>query len=328
MKAARALTAGVALAAATAAVVWWLGTPGLPGAAPPPPPPGAAAAPGGGVSHTGLSQSAQPMPDSFFTASRTATTGHSADPLLVHGLRDTLEALLLEARAEDAGNPAALKQRLAALVGQHFPAELATRALALAERYVDYRVALGQLRPPADPLDPHAMRQALEQRQKLRLQHFDGDEYEALFGQQQLLDQALLTRLEIERNTALSAEEKRKALAETEAQLPAPLRAQRSESVAHVGAAQQTAAFNAQRADDATRFAQRSATYGAEAAERLARLDREERDWNARLDQYQQARSAGQDAARLDQLRQTLFTPEEQLRLEGALGLRSPAQNR
>ena len=45
------------------------------------------------------------------------------------------------------------------------------------------------------------MRQALEQRQKPRLQFgFDGDEYEALFGQQQLLDQALLARLEIERN--------------------------------------------------------------------------------------------------------------------------------
>lgn len=248
------------------------------------------------------------------------------DPLLTPGLRDAIEAMLHD--AGEVGSPDALKLRLEALVGQHFAPELTTRALALARRYVDYRVALGQLRPPADPLDPHAMRQALEQRQKLRLQHFDGDEYEALFGQQQLLDQALLARLEIERNTALSAEEKRKALAETEAQLPAPLRAQRSESVAHVGAAQQTAAFNAQGADDATRFAQRSATYGAEAAERLARLDREERDWNARLDQYQQARSAGQDAARLDQLRQTLFTPEEQLRLEGALGLRSPAQNR
>ena len=248
------------------------------------------------------------------------------DPLLTPGLRDAIEAMLHD--AGEAGSPDALKLRLEALVGQHFAPELTTRALALARRYVDYRVALGQLRPPADPLDPHAMRQALEQRQKLRLQHFDGDEYEALFGQQQLLDQALLARLEIERNTALSAEEKRKALAETEAQLPAPLRAQRSESVAHVGAAQQTAAFNAQGADDATRLAQRSATYGAEAAERLARLDREERDWNARLDQYQQARSAGQDAARLDQLRQTLFTPEEQLRLEGALGLRSPAQNR
>lgn len=257
---------------------------------------------------------------------RTTPGAAGNDPLLTPGLRDAIEAMLHD--AGEAGSPDALKLRLEALVGQHFAPELTTRALALARRYVDYRVALGQLRPPADPLDPHAMRQALEQRQKLRLQHFDGDEYEALFGQQQLLDQALLARLEIERNTALSAEEKRKALAETEAQLPAPLRAQRSESVAHVGAAQQTAAFNAQGADDATRFAQRSATYGAEAAERLARLDREERDWNARLDQYQQARSAGQDAARLDQLRQTLFTPEEQLRLEGALGLRSPAQNR
>ena len=257
---------------------------------------------------------------------RTTPGAAGNDPLLTPGLRDAIEAMLHD--AGEAGSPDALKLRLEPLVGQHFAPELTTRALALARRYVDYRVALGQLRPPADPLDPHAMRQALEQRQKLRLQHFDGDEYEALFGQQQLLDQALLARLEIERNTALSAEEKRKALAETEAQLPAPLRAQRSESVAHVGAAQQTAAFNAQRADDATRFAQRSATYGAEAAERLARLDREERDWNARLDQYQQARSAGQDAARLDQLRQTLFTPEEQLRLEGALGLRSPAQNR
>ena len=257
---------------------------------------------------------------------RTTPGAAGNDPLLTPGLRDAIEAMLHD--AGEAGSPDALKLRLEALVGQHFAPELTTRALALARRYVDYRVALGQLRPPADPLDPHAMRQALEQRQKLRLQHFDVDEYEALFGQQQLLDQALLARLEIERNTALSAEEKRKALAETEAQLPAPLRAQRSESVAHVGAAQQTAAFNAQRADDATRFAQRSATYGAEAAERLARLDREERDWNARLDQYQQARSAGQDAARLDQLRQTLFTPEEQLRLEGALGLRSPAQNR
>ena len=257
---------------------------------------------------------------------RTTPGAAGNDPLLTPGLRDAIEAMLHD--AGEAGSPDALKLRLEPLVGQHFAPELTTRALALARRYVDYRVALGQLRPPADPLDPHAMRQALEQRQKLRLQHFDGDEYEALFGQQQLLDQALLARLEIERNTALSAEEKRKALAETEAQLPAPLRAQRSESVAHVGAAQQTAAFNAQGADDATRFAQRSATYGAEAAERLARLDREERDWNARLDQYQQARSAGQDAVRLDQLRQTLFTPEEQLRLEGALGLRSPAQNR
>lgn len=315
----KAVWAGGAVAAlAGAGALWWfLGGDTSPTDTAPP------AAQGQGTAQALARAAPPPHP---LGQGRTTPGAAGNDPLLTPGLRDAIEAMLHD--AGEAGSPDALKLRLEALVGQHFAPELTTRALALARRYVDYRVALGQLRPPADPLDPHAMRQALEQRQKLRLQHFDGDEYEALFGQQQLLDQALLARLEIERNTALSAEEKRKALAETEAQLPAPLRAQRSESVAHVGAAQQTAAFNAQGADDATRFAQRSATYGAEAAERLARLDREERDWNARLDQYQQARSAGQDAARLDQLRQTLFTPEEQLRLEGALGLRSPAQNR
>lgn len=315
----KAVWAGGAVAAlAGAGALWWfLGGDTSPTDTAPP------AAQGQGPAQALARAAPPPLP---LGQGRTTPGAAGNDPLLTPGLRDAIEAMLHD--AGEAGSPDALKLRLEALVGQHFAPELTTRALALARRYVDYRVALGQLRPPADPLDPHAMRQALEQRQKLRLQHFDGDEYEALFGQQQLLDQALLARLEIERNTALSAEEKRKALAETEAQLPAPLRAQRSESVAHVGAAQQTAAFNAQGADDATRFAQRSATYGAEAAERLARLDREERDWNARLDQYQQARSAGQDAARLDQLRQTLFTPEEQLRLEGALGLRSPAQNR
>ena len=273
---------------------------------------------GTGQAQAGLRTARAPQ---ALAAGPSAPGAAGSDPLLTPGLRDAIEALLHD--AGDASDPEALKQRLEALVGQHFAPELATRALALARRYVDYRVALGKLSAPADPLDPHALRQALEQRQKLRLQHFDGDEYEALFGQQQLLDQALLARLEIERNPALNAEDKRKALAEAESQLPAPLRAQRSESVAHVGAAQQTAAFNAQGADDATRFAQRSAAYGAEAAERLARLDREERDWNARLDQYQQARSAGQNATHLDQLRQTLFTPEEQLRLEGALAART-----
>ena len=322
MKAARALTAGVALAAATAAVVWWLGTPGLPGAAPPPTLPGAAAAPGGGVSHTGLSQSAQPMPDSFFTASRTATTGHSADPLLVHGLRDTLEALLLEARAEDAGNPAALKQRLAALVGQHFPAELATRALALAERYVDYRVALGQLRTPQDLNDPAALRESLQARHRVRQQFFDGPEYEALFAREADLDRYTLARLEIERNIQLSPEQRAQALQAADNELSAGRRAERSAATEHMAAAAQTAAFNASNADERTRYAARSAQYGPAAAQAMAQLDWEEQHWNQRLDQYSQARTQQGEGPGLQQLRQQLFSPEEQQRMDAALALR------
>ncbi len=247
--------------------------------------------------------------------------GGGADPLLQHGLRDALEALLHA--AGDAPDPQALKQRLEGLVGQHFPPELATRALALARRYVDYRVALGQLRAPADLTDPRALRDALAARQKVRLQHFDDDEYDALFAQEMTLDQSMLARLEIERNRQLTPEQKRSALQSTEAMLDPAEQALRAEAVVHVGVAQQTAAFNAQGVDDATRHALRSAQHGEEAAQRLARLDREERDWNARLDQYQQAQSGTQDAARLQQLRAQLFSPEEQLRIEGALALRA-----
>lgn len=244
-----------------------------------------------------------------------------ADPLLQPGLRDALEALLHA--AGDAADPQALKQRLEGLVGQHFPPELATRALALAHRYVDYRVALGQLRAPTDLSDPRTLRNALEARQKVRLQYFDGDEFDALFAQEMTLDQSMLARLEIERNSQLTPEQKRSALQATEEMLDPAQRALRAEAVVHVGVAQQTAAFNAQGIDDSTRHALRSAQHGTEAAQRLAQLDQEERDWNARLDQYQQARSSTQDAARLQQLRGQLFSPEEQLRIEGALALRA-----
>ena len=253
------------------------------------------------------------------TAGKSVDSG--ADPLLQPGLRDALEALLHA--AGDAADPDALKQRLEGLVGQHFPPELATRALALAHRYVDYRVALGQLRAPADLSDPRTLRNALEARQKVRLQYFDSDEFDALFAQEMTLDQSMLARLEIERNNQLTPEQKRRALQAAEEMLDPAQRALRAEAVVHVGVAQQTAAFNAQGIDESTRHALRSAQHGEEAAQRLARLDHEERDWNARLDQYQQARSSTQDAARLRQLRGQLFSPEEQLRIEGALALRA-----
>lgn len=262
------------------------------------------------------------QPGGLTTPGHTASgKGSEADPLLQPGLRDALEALLHA--AGDAPDPQTLKQRLEGLVDQHFPAALATRALALAQRYVDYRVALGQLRTPTDLTDPRALRDALEARQKVRLQYFDGDEYDALFAQEMTLDQSMLARLEIERNSALTPEQKRSALQATEAMLDPAQQALRAEAVVHVGVAQQTAAFNAQGVDDATRHALRSAQHGDEAAQRLARLDQEERDWNTRLDQYQQAQSRSQDAARLQQLRTQLFSPEEQLRIEAALALRN-----
>lgn len=310
--------AAAVLALTTAAVVWWLGGPAGPGAG------DAHTATAGAAAATAVAQvkpsPAQGVDNSFFARRRAITADGPADPLLVHGLRDTLEALLME--AGDASDPATLKQRLAALVNQHFPAALATRALALAERYVDYRVALGSLRAPQDLTDPHALRDALEARHKVRLQFFDDAEYDALFAREADLDRYTLARLEIERNTQLSPEQRAQALQAADNELSAERRAERSAATEHMAAAAQTAAFNARNADERTRYAARSAQYGPAAAQAMAQLDREEQHWNQRLDQYSQARTQQGEGPGLQQLRQQLFSPEEQQRVDAALALR------
>ena len=310
--------AAAVLALTMAAVVWWLGGPaGLGAGDTHQPPVGAAAASAGAQVQPSPAQGAD---HSFFARRRAITTDGRADPLLAHGLRDTLEALLME--AGDASDPATLKQRLAALINQHFPSALATRALALAERYVDYRVALGSLRAPQDLTDPRALRDALEARHKVRLQFFDDAEYDALFAREADLDRYTLARLEIERNTQLSPEQRAQALQAADNELSAERRAERSAATQHMTAAAQTAAFNASNADERTRYAARSAQYGPAAAQAMAQLDREEQHWNQRLDQYSQARAQQGEGPGLQQLRQQLFSPEEQQRIDAALALR------
>jgi len=250
-----------------------------------------------------------------------ALSSNAVDPLLAPGLRDELEAMLLE--AGDMPDPQALKRRLADLVARRFGEALSTRALALAERYVDYRVALGELKPPEDATDPRALRDVLQARDALRRQYFDETEFGALFADQQALDRYTLARLEIERNPDLTAEQRRQALAGTETELDPQQRAERAQSVVQEAVGAQTAAFNAAGTDDRTRFAQRSARFGEDAAQRLAQLDAQDRDWNARLDDYARAQASQTDANALAQLRERSFTPQEQLRLDAALALRA-----
>jgi lipase chaperone LimK len=223
-----------------------------------------------------------------------ALSSTAADPLLTPGLRDELEAMLLE--AGDMPDPQALKRRLAELVARRFGEALSTRALALAERYVDYRVALGELKPPQDATDPRALRDVLQARDALRRQYFDEPEFDALFADQQALDRYTLARLEIERNPDLTAEQRRQALAGTETELDPQQRAERAQSVVQEDVGAQTAAFNAAGTDERTRFAQRSARFGEDAAQRLAQLDAQDRDWNARLDDYARAQASQTDA--------------------------------
>ncbi len=274
---------------------------------------------------SGETTSAQPIPDlpaHFRGVDAKAPTyadsaDSTADPLLVDGLRNTLELLLWE--AGDASDPAALKQRLAGLIGKHFPAAFAAPALALTERYLDYRVALGELRAPYNPTDPRALRDTFEARKKIRLQFFDSAEYNALFAREAELDRYTLARLEIARNSELTPEQRIQALQAADHELSKQHLAQRNASIEHMAAAAQTDAFNTHNTDSHTRYAARSAQYGTAAAHALAELDREEQHWQQRLDLYSQARAPQDD---MQQLRAQLFSQEELQRVDAALALR------
>ena len=252
-----------------------------------------------------------------------ALTGTGDDAFLSPHLRQTFEAMLFEATGgTDMRDLAVLKTRLLALVPRYFPAQYAARATALLERYVDYRVALGGLTPPTDPADPRALRTAIDLRQQTRARHFTSEEVEALFAQEARLDSYTLARIEIERNSALTAAQKQAGLKDAERELSDAQRAERKAATAHLDVASQTASFDAQGATANERYAQRRAQYGDAAATQLAQLDREERDWQARLSDYAAAQARKASPEQLQLLRQQLFSQQEQLRIEAALAAR------
>ena len=242
---------------------------------------------------------------------------------LAGSLRFKLEDMLLE--AGEVATPAALKQQLAVLAPKYFSAKQMAQALEMLERYLDYRVALGEIKPPSDPSDPEALRVAVDARQRMREHYFSPDEYAALFAQEEELDRFTLARLEIERNPDLSASQKAAAVRDAERDLSDSQRAARADAVAHVAVAEQSAAFEASGVGEHERYAQRRRQYGEAAAQQLAQLDREERDWQVRLDAYAAGKARNEPAAQLNRLRQQLFTPAEQLRIDAALALRQQA---
>jgi lipase chaperone LimK len=247
------------------------------------------------------------------------------DPLLTPELRHTLEAMLFEVTGgNDMRDPALLKKRLALAVPKYFPNSLTAQATQLLERYVDYRVALSALKAPTDASDPRALRSALDARQAVRQRHFANEEYEALFAEDARLDRYTLARIEIERNSALTEAQKQAALKEADNELSDAQRAQRSQAAVHMSVAAQTTALNASNASDQERFRQRSAQYGEAAAAQLAQLDRQEADWQARLDSYASAQAKKTSPEQLQQLSQQLFSASEQLRLPTALAMRGP----
>jgi len=191
-------------------------------------------------------------------------------------------------------------------------------------RYLQFKTALRAQRP-ARPQGRavDTLREGLRLMLSLRATYFSEAESQALFGPQDAEASAALARMAIEQDPTLDAQQRRDRLAALDARLPASERAEREAPLAVVRleeAAQQIRAHGGSE-DDVYRM--RAAATSPEAANRLAEVDREEAAWKARIAAYQAQRAAvlsapGGDtehAAAMSDLRNRLFTPEEQRRL-------------
>lgn len=270
-----------------------------------------------------VASAAGPAASSALPAVSTAASGasvHAPDPLLTPGLLRTFEQMLNDSQARDKEG---LMAEMRAKIDKHLPPEWRVRALGLLERYIDYRNALEAL-PAADIGDAAGLRRILDARAGIRARYFAPEEVEGLFGAEEKFDRFSVEKLEIERNRSLTPEQKREALAKTEETWLTPeQRADRVASTAQLAVGEQTAALEARGASPQERFAERSRQYGHETAQRLAALDQQEQDWQSRLSRY-----AAADEATRTQLQAELFTPQEALRLQAALEMRTAGEKR
>jgi lipase chaperone LimK len=191
-------------------------------------------------------------------------------------------------------------------------------------RYLQFKTALKAQRPAkAAGRSVDTLREGLRLMLALRATWFSDAEAQALFGPQDAEASAALVRMAIEQDPALDAAQRRERLAALDARLPADVRAEREAplAVVHLEEAAQQIRARGGSEDDVYRM--RAAATSPEAANRLADVDREEAAWKARIAAYQAQRAAVLSspgdaaalAAAMNDLRNRLFTPEEQRRL-------------
>lgn len=215
----------------------------------------------------------------------------------------------------------------AEIQGQLPPAQQGD-ARALLRKYLGYKEALVTLdkSPGTQGQGVEAIRQRFDGMLALRARFFTPREDEALFGFDDAYDRDAIARLEIHQNPALNDLQKRERLAVLDVAMPSAVKAEREAPRQIVNLENQVAALRAQGGTDAQVFDLRAKTFGTEAAQRLALLDREESAWQSRIAEYQRERqrvlqtyanntSASERDMALAHLQQERFSPAEIPRL-------------
>ena len=196
------------------------------------------------------------------------------------------------------------------------PAREAKRLLGAYLAYKQALAGIGQALPPsADALQ--AAQARLQAMRALRPSYFTAQESAGLFGLDDARDDDAVARMAVLADGALGEEERRRKLAALDAALSPAQRLERDAPLQVSALDEAVRTLRAQGGGDNEVYRLRAATFTPEAAARLAELDREESHWQQRIIAWraQKAVLGAGDAATLQQLTNTLFSPDEQRRL-------------
>lgn len=220
---------------------------------------------------------------------------------------------------------AAITQQIQRELQQRLTPAAVPGARRVLDLYLAYKGALVELesKPDLRGNAVQAIRRRLEALHDLRARYFTEAEAQGLFGQEDAYDRDAVARLEISEDASLTEAQKQQRLAALDAALPQALRTERDAVHVVTQVEQRVQALRAQGAGDDEVYRLRAQAFDAQAAARLAEVDREEDAWKARIAHYRQERERvmqnqtvpTEREQALDQLRQTLFSEAERPRL-------------
>lgn len=271
-----------------------------------------------------------------------------AELVATRGLR-RLYDYFLSALGEEDGET--IDARVEAYILNTTPQPAANEAITLYHQYQTYLKQVSaiqsQFGTPANSIDALKKAEqgevdieAIERQQKqikaVRSQLFNSKVDEAFFGTEDELQAYNKQMLKIAQDKSLSTAQKQQAKQKYLQNLPESLTKQQAEQQANLQQLMtRTEQMKKRGADEQQLLEMRTELVGVEAAQRLAKLDKQTQDFDRRFEDYQQQKqvitaskaSATQKQQQIKALEQKLFSDNEQKRLVGYEQFKSQSQS-
>ncbi len=220
--------------------------------------------------------------------------------------------------------PERIRARIVAEIGRRLPAAAAREAEAFLDRYLAYRAEAARMAADERLAESADLERRLQWLRELRRKHFGAELAAALFGEEEHAVEVALARRRVAADASLDENERRARLEALEKEQSESVRAVHESASLPLRLRQEERALRDAGASEAEIRAVREQTLGAEAAERLAQLDRDPAEWQLRVDAYRAERDdvatdpsldPAARAARIEALRAQHFDEREQLRV-------------